>query len=171
MSWDYALTSNFTKNRLQLSLLSKSILNINITSALTELYKQVKDSWIQDYYTTNSKSQIIPSYKRRSPFIPFAIRNETGTPIFFRTLISDHVDVLDGQFNKDTKWIVVPPGYNIPFTFKTHDKTRHGDSHKMKMHQICIKIDGYQQISPITVDKVGVYFRSAIPLLQKVKMR
>lgn len=146
------------------------MLNINITSALTELYKQVKDSWLQDYYTTNLKSQITPSYKRRSPFVPFAIRNETGSLIFFRTLISDHVDELDTHLNTDTKWIGVSPGEVVPFSFKSHDKTRHGDSHKMKMHQICVKIDGYQQISPITVDKVGVYFRSVIPLLQKVRI-
>lgn len=38
----------------------------------------------------------------------------------------------------------------------------------MQMHQLCVEIDGYERVTPITVDKVGVYFRSAIPKLQKV---
>lgn len=171
LSWDHALTSNLSQNRLQISLVSKTILNVNITSALTELYKQVKDSWIQDFYTTKSKSQLLPTYKRRSPFVPFAIKNETGSLIFFTTLISHNIEEFGNCDTLDSRWIEVPPGQSVPFTFKTHDKTRHSDSHKMKMHQICVRIEGFQSITPITVDKVGIYFRSAIPLLQKVHYR
>lgn len=38
---------------------------------------------------------------------------------------------------------------------------RHQDSHKMKMHQLGVKIEGWQHVNPVTVDKVGVYFRDA----------
>lgn len=41
------------------------------------------------------------------------------------------------------------------------DKMRHQDSHKMRHHQLGVKIEGWQCLDPVTVDKVGVYFRDA----------
>lgn len=41
------------------------------------------------------------------------------------------------------------------------DKLRHRDTHKMKMHQLGVKVEGWQQITPVTVDQVGIYFRHA----------
>lgn len=38
---------------------------------------------------------------------------------------------------------------------------RHQDSHKMRMHQLGVKVDGWQTLDPVTVDKVGVFFRDA----------
>lgn len=31
----------------------------------------------------------------------------------------------------------------------------------MKMHQLGVKVEGWQPITPVTVDQVGVYFRHA----------
>lgn len=38
----------------------------------------------------------------------------------------------------------------------------------MKMHQLWVEVEGYERISPVTVDKVGIYFRSASAKLHKV---
>lgn len=165
--WNYSLTTNLSPNRLQISLESKEILNINITSTLTELYQQVKDSWVQDYYTSSGKMPVSPAYRRRSPFVPFTLKNETGSQLLFATLISDHNE-LDDASSVDTKWIKVAPGDSVPFSFKSHKKIRHSDSHKMQLHQISVEVDGYERVTPITVDKVGVYFRLADRKFEKV---
>lgn len=31
----------------------------------------------------------------------------------------------------------------------------------MKMHQLGVKVEGWQPVTPVTVDQVGVYFRHA----------
>ena len=31
------------------------------------------------------------------------------------------------------------------------------------MHQVVVKIDGWREVSPVSVDRVGVYFRQADP--------
>lgn len=36
---------------------------------------------------------------------------------------------------------------------------RHQNSHKMRMHQLKVKVDGWNCLEPVTVDRVGVYFR------------
>lgn len=115
------MTSNFSQNRLQISVASKAVMNINITSALTELYKQVKESWVQDFYTANSKTAVDQAYKRRSPFIPFTLKNETGSTLLFTTLISDHNE-FDDASNFDARWSKVAPGESAPFSFKRHGK-------------------------------------------------
>lgn len=31
----------------------------------------------------------------------------------------------------------------------------------MKMHQLGVKVEGWQPVTPVTVDQVGIYFRHA----------
>lgn len=122
VSWEHSLTSNLSRNRLQMTVESKDLLNFNITSTLTELYKHVKDSWIQDYYSAanNSKSALSPPFRRRPPFIPFALKNDTGSVITYTTLVTEN-DCDEGH-NLEANWFTVGPGQVIPFTFKSHGK-------------------------------------------------
>lgn len=41
------------------------------------------------------------------------------------------------------------------------DKRRHGDSHRVILHQLKVKVEGWATLDPVTVDKVGIYFRHA----------
>lgn len=112
---------------------SNETLNFNITSTLTQLYRQVKESWTQDYYngkesSTKSISNSL-GYKRRSPFIPFALKNETGSSIRYTTFISDTNDGSE-MIQVDSKWPVVAPGEIVAFTFKTHGKLENNCSRK-----------------------------------------
>lgn len=40
---------------------------------------------------------------------------------------------------------------------------RHRYTHKVTIHQLGLKVEGWQEIDPVTVDRVGVYFRLASP--------
>lgn len=110
---------------------------MNITSTWIELFSQVKDTWLQDYYNIISKDGVVaqtsgsssdkiigspPGYRRRSPFIPFALKNDTGSKLWFTTLItstenSKFKEHKSNELRLDDSWIEVLPGDTIPFTF------------------------------------------------------
>lgn len=90
--WDYGLTSSFRKNRLQIEVNSTECLNINITSTFVDLFNLVKTNWTQDMAMSNrldgSPKNSPPGYKRRSPFVPFALNNQTGHKLWFTTILT-----------------------------------------------------------------------------------
>lgn len=94
-SWEHSLTSGLSKNRLQVTISSDELLNINITSTLMELYSMVKDNWVQDYYSphriahgSDESQRALPAIRRRSPFVPFALKNDTNSVLWFTVLIN-----------------------------------------------------------------------------------
>ncbi|KAL1131085.1 hypothetical protein AAG570_012322 [Ranatra chinensis] len=155
--WDHCVSSSLTKSRMEWHIASVDALNFNVTGSLVELYRTVKDSWTQDYYTpkeilhNRSEGKSPPGYRRRSPFVPFALRNDTGAVLWYATII--------GIPDEDLHWILVEPGATVPFSFHEQGKLRHIETHNLKTHQITIRVDGWCRISPVSVDKVGIYFR------------
>lgn len=106
---------------------SDETLDVNITSTLMELYKQVKDNWTKDYYysrqISNGTENKLNNFRMRSPFIPFALKNETGSKLIFTTHISDVDNSSSAVIYKPSDhWITVNPGETVPFTFRTRGK-------------------------------------------------
>ncbi|XP_073974267.1 vacuolar protein sorting 13D isoform X3 [Rhodnius prolixus] len=166
------------KTRLDLSVSSTNSLNLNITSSLIELYRSVKEIWTQDYYSPkeittgrddSSNLKILsspPGYRRRSPFVPFALRNDTGSTLYFTTIISTEEKLMERQRklpDHDLIWNTVEPFATVPFSFIERGKVRHRDTHKLRSHQLGIRVEGWNPITPVTVDRVGIYFRQAFP--------
>lgn len=94
-----------------------------------ELYRQVKDSWLQDYYKEGGASQANElssplAYKRRSPFVPFALKNDTGLPLRFSTFVTDTKHPMTARRLPEVtdRWDLVAPGETVPFSFTTHSK-------------------------------------------------
>uniref|UniRef100_A0A182P4B8 UBA domain-containing protein n=1 Tax=Anopheles epiroticus TaxID=199890 RepID=A0A182P4B8_9DIPT len=172
-------------NRLNMRVESNDTLRLNITSTLIELFAMVKDNWMQDYYVgsdgTNGKanganassSSIVASYRQRAPFIPFAIKNDTGVRLWYTTLISSELisstrgrgGIVGSLPNvpPEASWTLVEPGGVATFSYGTRNKARHRDSHKMNLHQIAVRVEGWQEVGPVSVDRVGTYFRHARP--------
>ena len=165
---------------------SNDTLRLNITSTLIELFALVKDNWMQDYYVdsdgangktngTNAitNSSTIASYRQRAPFIPFAIKNDTGVRLWYTTLISSELisstrgrgGIVGSLPNvpPEANWTLVEPGGVATFSYGTRNKARHRDSHKMNLHQIAVRVEGWQEVGPVSVDRVGTYFRHARP--------
>lgn len=165
--WSNVTSTNGLKNQNRITIESRDVFNLNVTSTLKDLYYIVKDNWMQDLYkdTASGTKQLATTtgYRRRAPFIPFELKNDTGSVLFFTTLISEMDKSLRNRdyMQPNERWVKVAPGETVPFSFKARDKLRHRDSHKMKMHQLGVKIEGWQPITPVTVDQVGVYFRHA----------
>ena len=37
------------------------------------------------------------------------------------------------------------------------------ETHELKVHQLVVQIEGWKQVSPVSVDKVGAFFRQVMP--------
>uniref|UniRef100_UPI00398EEC11 intermembrane lipid transfer protein VPS13D isoform X3 n=1 Tax=Pristiophorus japonicus TaxID=55135 RepID=UPI00398EEC11 len=118
--------------------------------------------------------------KRRQPFVPYALRNHTGCTMWFATLTTTPTRValshsespgyihegsvaeLDDMHNV-SQWCEVLPGEEVPFEFEAREKLRHRHTHELKIHQLLVRVNGWEQVSPVSVDKVGIFFRCAAP--------
>lgn len=162
-NWTYSLAQlPSQQSRLNLKLKSNDVLRLNITSTLMDIYQTVKDNWTQDYYSSSASAML-----RRAPFVPFAIKNETGTRLHFTTFVATPGSSVGAQevVNIISKeWRSVEPGDVVTFFFtQTQSKQRHIDSHKMNLHQIGVQVEGWAEVGPVSVDRVGIFFRHAGP--------
>ncbi|XP_046815359.1 vacuolar protein sorting-associated protein 13D isoform X1 [Vespa crabro] len=175
LQWEQMLNNSLDPKRLEVFIRSQDSVNVNVTSTLVELVQLVKHNWTQDYYLSSREHGVNKStvsgqgYRRRSPFIPFALKNETGSKLWFKTFIAtaDNIKDIGKNFKsksilqKDETWMEVTPGNTIPFTFEGRGKLRHYATHIERRHQVAVIVDGWTAVDPVTVDRVGIYFRHA----------
>ncbi|XP_078281630.1 intermembrane lipid transfer protein VPS13D isoform X1 [Rhinoraja longicauda] len=144
------------------------------TASLTNLERQIYARGPSQFLAEEK----IP--KRRQPFVPYALRNHTGCTLWFATLTTTPTRValshsespgymheatvadLDDQHNV-SQWREVLPGEEVPFEFEAREKLRHRHTHELKIHQLLVRVNGWEQVSPVSVDKVGIFFRCAAP--------
>ncbi|XP_008302450.1 vacuolar protein sorting-associated protein 13D isoform X1 [Stegastes partitus] len=136
--------------------------------------------WIGSSVDPPSFGQNVKLSKRRQPFVPYALRNHTGCTMCFATLTTtptrvalshsssaDSISDVHGPGTDDThnvsQWREVLPGEEIPFEFEAREKLRHRHTHELKLHQLLVRVCGWEQVKPVSVDKVGVFFRYAAP--------
>nr|XP_037268534.1 LOW QUALITY PROTEIN: vacuolar protein sorting-associated protein 13D-like [Rhipicephalus microplus] len=154
---------------------AEDVLKVNITTALLDLYQKVKVSWATDFYqlfsaeknseNSDAVGQGDTPVRRRSPFVPFAIKNDLGVAFRFTAFVSATFSgKKDEASSSRLDWKDVEPGQVVPFTFEGRGKIRHQDSHELRMHRLVLKIPGYTQLDPVSVEKVGVYFKYARPV-------
>nr|XP_046254049.1 vacuolar protein sorting-associated protein 13D isoform X1 [Scatophagus argus]XP_046254050.1 vacuolar protein sorting-associated protein 13D isoform X1 [Scatophagus argus]XP_046254051.1 vacuolar protein sorting-associated protein 13D isoform X1 [Scatophagus argus] len=134
--------------------------------------------WMGSSVDPPSFGQNVKLSKRRQPFVPYALRNHTGCTMWFATLTTtptrvalshsssaDSISDVHGQGADDThnvsQWREVLPGEEIPFEFEAREKLRHRHTHELKLHQLLVRVCGWEQVKPVSVDKVGVFFRYA----------
>ncbi|KMQ93281.1 vacuolar protein sorting-associated protein 13d [Lasius niger] len=176
IEWEQPFTGSLESKRLYVSINSQDSVNVNVTLTLVELVQLVKHNWTQDYLSNDStiigksatRGQV---YRRRSPFVPFALKNDTGCRLWFKTFIAiadDRIDIgktssqaRKSVSSKDDTWIEVTPGGTMSFTFEGRGKLRHHSTHIIRRHQIAVLIEGWKAVDPVTVDRVGIYFRHA----------
>ncbi|XP_034027547.1 LOW QUALITY PROTEIN: vacuolar protein sorting-associated protein 13D [Thalassophryne amazonica] len=198
LSWHQQAAGRLHPQRLKVEIRAKQRLDVNITSVLLEHYDTTKSSWIADYCREGQTSQMSSTLpwigslvdppifrqtytqvsKRRQPFVPYTLRNQTGCTLWFATLTTtptrvalshsaDCVSDVHGPGNDDThkisQWREVMPGEDIPFKFEAQEKLRHRHTHELKLHQLLVRVCGWEQIKPVSVDKVGIFFRYAAP--------
>ncbi|EFN79344.1 Vacuolar protein sorting-associated protein 13D [Harpegnathos saltator] len=181
IQWEQVTAGTLDLKILYVTIDSQDSVNVNVTLTLVELVQLVKHNWTQDYYLSNGPTVSVigrlPTrgtcvYRRRSPFVPFALKNDTGCKLWFKTIIAtvgDATHTMDigksfqarNSVHKDSTWIEVVPGDTTSFTFEGRGKLRHHATHTVRRHQIVVQVDGWKPVEPVTVDRVGIYFRHA----------
>ncbi|XP_059165407.1 intermembrane lipid transfer protein VPS13D-like [Physella acuta] len=171
------------EKKLAVGIAASDVLNLNITSTLIDLYKQTSGTWAADYLSQyKDKSRISRSssnssefHHKRLPFIPYTIRNDTGSSLWFHTATTTPTNLvtenqkdqkLDSAYLTVSEWKRVGPGESKPFHFQRQGKLRHQKSHAMHVNQLLVTVEGWQKLSPVSVDKIGIYFRHAEPELK-----
>lgn len=164
-SWSYSLGAGLQRNRLQLRVGSQDLLKLNVSTTIVELAQLVHSNWTQDYYGGGA----VPTYRPRIPFVPFALKNQTGVRLWFSTIVSETggpkaAAASSSQPGAETtaaRWSTVEPGETVTFSFGPPNKQRHLDSHKTNFHQVRVRVEGWSEVGPVSVDRVGVFFRHA----------
>ncbi|XP_063378533.1 intermembrane lipid transfer protein Vps13D [Cydia fagiglandana] len=165
-SWEYTLTSGLALGRLAVSVRSTEVLNTNITSSLVELTQLVRANWTADYYTQPVSLDASPKgspagHRRRSPFVPYALRNHTGHKLWFTTLLTtcDVLTETTGWSGPDDSWVAVRGGDTEPFSFGAR-RGRGARAGPAVLHQLALRLDAWGPPDPVCVDRVGVFFRT-----------
>ncbi|XP_028393538.1 vacuolar protein sorting-associated protein 13D-like [Dendronephthya gigantea] len=180
-------------------------LDLNITSSLISMIQTTLKNWSDDYYgpafldpssnkrdagpqqddaQSESNSSDVPTlghFRKRAPFVPFLLQNQTGCSLHFATVTSSpskvvmtttglvfsgrvHNSNISDSSKKLSEWRELQPGDEVPFEFKqSREKQRHKETHELKVHQLVVQLEGWEQVSPVSVDKVGAFFRQAMP--------
>lgn len=159
LKWKYTKGHlNENKKRFEIGISSKQLLKLNVTSTFIELFHMVLKNWTNDFNDNGAKN-----FRQRSPFIPFALQNLTGTPLLFKPIYAPLGDLSCSdlqQFELIKNWSSVQPNETKTFDFSQKSKLRHVHSHQLNLHQIFVQIHGWTLIGPISVDKVGMFFRT-----------
>ena len=148
--------------------------HFNVTSTLLDLYHQTKKDWTTDIEEITLHSQIRGSTRlsKRMPFVPFAIRNETGLRLWFSTRTKTRYrsssalkSTCYDEDGEEENWQEVKDGGEIQFSFesKSRNKKSSCSSNEISFaHQIIVRVEGWEEVSPpVSIDKVGTFFRNA----------
>lgn len=159
--WKYKNMHFDNKKRFEISVYSKNLLRINVTSTLIELYRMVSKNWTSDFHSLeNAKNS---NFRQRSPFVPFALQNLTGSALLFKPIYAQLGDLACSDMHQTEimkNWIAVQPNEIKTFDFSHKSKLRHIDSHLLNQHQILVQIHGWTLIASVSIDKVGTYSRT-----------
>ncbi|XP_059944976.1 intermembrane lipid transfer protein VPS13D isoform X2 [Mesoplodon densirostris] len=145
-----------------------------------EIDSTTSEDWMGSSVDPPCFGQKMKAPKRRQPFVPFALRNHTGCTLWFATLTTTPTRAAlshsgspgvvpegNGTFLDDahsvSEWREVLTGEELPFEFEARGKLRHRHTHDLRIHQLQVRVNGWEQVSPVSVDKVGTFFRYAAP--------
>lgn len=162
-NWKFCKSNADHSKSLHIHINSKHILKFNITTTIVELCELVRKNWTEDYFLRICSNENI-NIRKRNPFVPFALKNLTGEPLIFKTFFSHAGGITRTEVTQELlmcDWISAQHNETVSFDFGPQSKLRHLDSHKLNMHQILVQIHGWTLIGPISIDKVGIFFRYA----------
>ncbi|CAF3567800.1 unnamed protein product [Adineta steineri] len=166
--WSLQVTLKTSDNLTSLAICSNHLLNINYTKTMHQLYDLVKNNWLEDYYNTNDISKEHMYFRRPKPFEPYCFKNLVGQRVIFRTWLStqQRFDLNDHivEYN-DTKSFIFPSETTItPGTkVNTIKDIQSSTSSSYSDRRLLIQIEGWEWLQPISIDRVGTFFRLALP--------
>jgi vacuolar protein sorting-associated protein 13D len=161
--WPLQMTLKTSNCLTSLAICSNHVLNMNYTKTMHQLYDLVKNNWLEDYYNSNDRAKQMMSFRQPKPFEPYCFRNLVAQRVKFRTWLSsqqrydqyDHVV----QYN-ETKSFTFPSESSIK---KLPNNKEQPSTSSYSDRRLSITIDGWECLQPISIDRVGTFFRLALP--------
>ncbi|CAF0789547.1 unnamed protein product [Rotaria sordida] len=151
---------------------SNHLLNINYTKTMHELFDLVKNNWLEDYYNTNDLIKETMYFRRPKPFEPYYFKNLIGQRIKFRTWLSlqQRFDLNDHivEYN-ETKSFIFPIESSTTTKKNFNNKELQTSSSSYSDRRLLISIEGWEWLQPLSIDRVGTFFRLATPLGGELK--
>ena len=161
--WPFEMTLKTTNQLSSLAIRSTHVLNLNYTKTMHQLYDLVKNNWLEDYYNTTEIAKENMYFRRPKPFEPYCFKNLVGQRVKFRTWLSS-------QQRYDQYDHAVEYNETKSFTFPSESSTAKINSNKEPSstasysdRRLSITIDGWECLQPISIDRVGTFFRRALP--------
>ena len=157
------MTLSRSPSSTSLSISSKEVLNLNFTKAIYRLYGTSKANWLADHQNLLKKKV---DFRRVKSLEPYCFKNLIGVGIKFRTWI-----IAEQRFA--LREHTVENDQTTSFYFPTHSpesksntRTRSNSvvaSLFQSDRRLLISIDGCECLQPISIDRVGTFFRLATP--------
>ncbi len=163
-SWPLQMKLKTSNNLIGLSISSNHVLNINYTKTMHQLYDLVKNNWLEDYYNTNDLTKEQMYFRRPKPFEPYCFKNLVGQRVKFQTWLSSQqrFDLNDHfvEYN-ETKSFIFP--IESSTTKINTNKDLQSASSSYSDRRLLITIEGWESLQAISIDRVGTFFRLAVP--------
>ncbi|CAJ0931757.1 unnamed protein product, partial [Mesorhabditis belari] len=144
---------------LELKTETKSTLDINLTQDFIQQVVHWKSRFVDvglEFDRDEFRTQC--STRTRSDHLPYMLKNSTGSELSFTMQVDTFLSAPNTQQRPTTiKWLCVRENGEQDFEFPTKlldYKARRNDS-----RQLIIRVDGWEECSPVNVDACGTYFR------------
>ncbi|XP_057355729.1 intermembrane lipid transfer protein VPS13D isoform X7 [Manis pentadactyla] len=174
VSWQQQAASRLHPPRLKLEAKAKPRLDINITSVLIDQYISTKESWMADYCKQDKEVDATTSEDWMGSSVDPPCFGQSLPLVYLRTRSTASLTNLEHQIYARAE-VKTPKRRQpfIPFALRNHTgctlwfatltttPTRH--THDLRIHQLQVRVNGWEQVSPVSVDKVGTFFRYAAP--------
>ncbi|KAI2809880.1 Vacuolar protein sorting-associated protein 13D [Blomia tropicalis] len=169
-----------SKRKLALKIEIKKMFNLNISRTLLDLIDKVRTTWIQDISDFVSMPVTSRSFRHRQPFIPFALKNETGSDVqlllpantgrsisFATGKAADLITHCDLCQTIETK-----AGQIVCFDLidvlgqKSQQQLQRWSRRSGKTssvpQKILVKVDGWSATFPVSIEREGTFIRHIV---------
>ena len=138
---------------------ANDILHLNFTKAMYRLFVTIKNNWLADYRNTKKTNE----FRLVKPSDPYCFQNLLGVPVKFSTWSTSEQRFSSLENTVDDR-------QTVSFSFLTHSSSngrRRSNSLVTSLFQfdrrLSISINGWQTLQSISIDRLGTFFRLAIP--------
>ncbi|CAF3915138.1 unnamed protein product, partial [Rotaria magnacalcarata] len=165
--WPLQMTLKNSTTTKSLSISSNHLLNINYTNTMHQLFDLVKNNWLEDYNSSNDINKEAMYFRRPKPFEPYCFQNLIGQRVKFRTWLSvqQRFDLNDHmvEYNETKSFIFPSEALTAKKNMYNKDFQTSSSSSSSSDRRLLILIEGWDWLQPISIDRVGTFFRLAIP--------
>lgn len=167
------------RRKLAIKIEVKKMFNINVSRTLLDLFDKVRGTWMQDIVNFMNIPPAKRSFRQRQPFIPFALKNDTGSSIelfvtnkMFSTAkapdLITHCDLtpslvvgVDQLVYFDLVDVQPINGSLNQFKQHHHRWSRNSNSIISPL-KILVKVDGWKATFPLYIEREGTFIRHII---------